>query len=138
VAGEAVDTALNECDMLKQDKQQLSLELQQVQQNMDEQALLSKAVVEHLQKSVTKLEEEKFEMQVEMEELQNSLQAKQMESDKPKLTNGECDSQTHMTEEYVLKLKLHEDEVCIKLLDHILISFELKFWSSRFFMVQLG
>jgi hypothetical protein len=43
---------------------QLSLELQQVQQNMDEQALLSKAVVEHLQKSVTKLEEEKFEMQV--------------------------------------------------------------------------
>jgi hypothetical protein len=31
---------------------------------MDEQALLSKAVVEHLQKSVTKLEEEKFEMQV--------------------------------------------------------------------------
>ncbi|CAK9201943.1 unnamed protein product [Sphagnum troendelagicum] len=78
---------------------QLSLELQQVQQNMDEQALLSKAVVEHLQKSVTKLEEEKFEMQVEMEELQKSLQAKQMESDKPKLTNGECDSQTHMTEE---------------------------------------
>lgn len=76
--------------------------------------------------------------QVEMEELQNSLQAKQMESDKPKLTNGECDSQTHMTEEYVLKLKLHEDEVCIKLLDHILISFELKFWSSRLFMVQLG
>ncbi|CAK9260796.1 unnamed protein product [Sphagnum jensenii] len=99
MAGEAVDTALNECDMLKQDKQQLSLELQQVQQNMDEQALLSKAVVEHLQKSVTKLEEEKFEMQVEMEELQKSLQAKQMESDKPKLTNGECDSQTHMTEE---------------------------------------
>jgi hypothetical protein len=43
---------------------QLSLELQQVQQNMDEQALLSNAVVEHLQKSVTKLEEEKFEMQV--------------------------------------------------------------------------
>ncbi|CAM6051160.1 unnamed protein product [Sphagnum compactum] len=99
MAGEAVDTALNECDMLKQDKQQLSLELQQVQQNMDEQALLSKAAVEHLQKSLTKLEEEKFEMQVEMEELQQSLQAKQMESDKPKLTNGECDSQTHMTEE---------------------------------------
>jgi hypothetical protein len=31
-----------------------------------------------------------------------------------------------MTEEYVLKLKLHEDEVCIKLLDHILMQFWIK------------
>jgi hypothetical protein len=46
-----------------------------------------------------------------------------MESDKPILTNGECDSQTHMTEASVLKLKLHEDEVCIKLLAHILMQF---------------